>query len=47
VPVTINWDGENVYKTKIGGFVSMFGILIVAAFVVGTFYTYLTFSNIK
>ena len=44
VPVTLNWAGDDVYKTKIGGLCSIFGIIFVGAFVVGTFYTYFTFK---
>jgi len=47
VPVTLNWQGESVHGTRMGGFVSLLGLFIVGSFIIGSFLTYTEFAQVK
>jgi hypothetical protein len=44
VPVTLNWQGENTHTTRCGGLVSILGLWLVFAFIVGSLVTFSTFN---
>jgi hypothetical protein len=45
VPVTLNWQGENTHSTRCGGLVSILGIWLVLAFIVGSLVTFTSFNQ--
>jgi hypothetical protein len=45
VPVTLNWQGENVHSTRCGGLVSILGLWLVFVFIVGSLITFATFNQ--
>ena len=47
IPVTLNWQKENVHNTRCGGIVSIFGSILVLSFVIGSVQQFLTFSQIN
>jgi hypothetical protein len=47
VPVTLNWQGKNTHETRMGGLVSILGLLLVVSFILGSIIAYSTFSQIS
>ncbi len=45
VPVTLNWRGENVHSTRVGGLVSILGLWLVFIFIIGSLITYANFND--
>jgi hypothetical protein len=44
VPVTLNWQGESVHGTRIGGLVSILGLWLVFVFIAGSLITFANFN---
>jgi hypothetical protein len=40
VPVSLNWQGNNEHTTRVGGFFSMIGCILVLIFTYGAVMTY-------
>lgn len=47
VPVSMHYEGDSVKTTRIGGCVSIVGLMLVLAFLAGTLSMYFTFSDVK
>ena len=47
VPIKLNFNKKSSYTTRLGGFVSLIGILVIAFFTFGTLYQFFTFGAIN